>query len=161
MARPTTVPGVRPRVAVLDYGTGNVHSALRAVERAGAEVELTRDPQAVQEAVQRVPHVPHHQDRVLPLQAQHAQVRVLDAHLLRRGHRLHRHGVGDCRLRLARLAQGRSRQLLARRVVAYGPSAQVLRADALLETFGVVGRAEGGQVVVVGREHGHEGCGCD
>ena len=50
MARPTTVPGVRPRVAVLDYGSGNVHSALRAVERAGAEVELTRDPQAVQEA---------------------------------------------------------------------------------------------------------------
>lgn len=31
MARPTTVPGVRPRVAVLDYGSGNVHSALRAV----------------------------------------------------------------------------------------------------------------------------------
>ena len=48
--------------------------------------------------------------------------------------------------------------LLARRVVAYGPSAQVLRADALLETFGVVGRAEGDKVVVVGREHGHEGC---
>ena len=51
--------------------------------------------------------------------------------------------------------------LLARRVVAYGKSSEVLRTDALLETFGVVGRAEGGQVVVVGREHGHEGCGCD
>jgi ABC-type Mn2+/Zn2+ transport system ATPase subunit len=49
--------------------------------------------------------------------------------------------------------------LLARRVVSYGPSAEVLRTEALLETFGVVGRAEGGKVVVVGREHGHEGCG--
>jgi ABC-type Mn2+/Zn2+ transport system ATPase subunit len=48
--------------------------------------------------------------------------------------------------------------LLARRVVAYGRSSDVLKADALLETFGVVGRAEGGKVVVVGREHGCEGC---
>ncbi|MDO4240105.1 imidazole glycerol phosphate synthase subunit HisH [Micrococcus sp.] len=47
MAAPTSVPGVRPRVAVLDYGSGNVHSAVRAVERTGAEVELTRDPDAV------------------------------------------------------------------------------------------------------------------
>ena len=47
MAAPTSVPGVRPRVAVLDYGSGNVHSAVRAVERAGAEVQLTRDPDAV------------------------------------------------------------------------------------------------------------------
>ncbi len=51
--------------------------------------------------------------------------------------------------------------LLARRVVAYGRSEEVLRTEALLETFGVVGRAEGGHVVVVGREHGHEGCDCD
>jgi ABC-type Mn2+/Zn2+ transport system ATPase subunit len=48
--------------------------------------------------------------------------------------------------------------LLARRVVACGRSADVLKADTLLETFGVVGRAEGGRVVVVGREHGHDGC---
>jgi len=47
MASPTTVPGVRPRVAVLDYGSGNVHSAVRAVERAGAQVELTRDAETV------------------------------------------------------------------------------------------------------------------
>lgn len=33
----------RPRVAVLDYGSGNLRSAVRAVERAGAEVELTHD----------------------------------------------------------------------------------------------------------------------
>jgi ABC-type Mn2+/Zn2+ transport system ATPase subunit len=46
--------------------------------------------------------------------------------------------------------------LLAHRVVAYGRSSDVLEADALLETFGVVGRAEGGKVVVVGREHGCE-----
>ncbi|MDO5633927.1 MAG: imidazole glycerol phosphate synthase subunit HisH [Micrococcus sp.] len=47
MAQPTTVAGVKPTVAVLDYGSGNIHSALRAVERAGATVELTRDPDAV------------------------------------------------------------------------------------------------------------------
>lgn len=35
------------RVAVLDYGSGNVHSAVKALARAGAEVELTRDPAAV------------------------------------------------------------------------------------------------------------------
>ena len=39
-----------PRVVVLDYGSGNVHSAVKALEAAGAEVELTRDRIAVQEA---------------------------------------------------------------------------------------------------------------
>ncbi|MBL3698449.1 imidazole glycerol phosphate synthase subunit HisH [Leucobacter luti] len=39
-----------PRVAVLDYGSGNVHSAVKALVAAGAEVELTRDPRAVQAA---------------------------------------------------------------------------------------------------------------
>lgn len=38
------------RVAVLDYGSGNVHSAVKALARAGAEVELTRDADAVLEA---------------------------------------------------------------------------------------------------------------
>jgi glutamine amidotransferase len=32
-----------PQVAVLDYGSGNLRSAVRALERAGAEVELTPD----------------------------------------------------------------------------------------------------------------------
>jgi len=32
-----------PTVVVLDYGSGNLRSAVRAVERAGAEVELTGD----------------------------------------------------------------------------------------------------------------------
>ena len=36
-----------PRVVVLDYGSGNVHSAVRMLERVGAEVELTADPAAV------------------------------------------------------------------------------------------------------------------
>ncbi len=31
-------------VVVLDYGSGNVRSAVRALERAGADVELTADP---------------------------------------------------------------------------------------------------------------------
>lgn len=37
-------------VVVLDYGSGNVRSAVRALEAAGAEVELTADPDKVQAA---------------------------------------------------------------------------------------------------------------
>jgi glutamine amidotransferase len=37
------VSAVRPSVVVLDYGFGNVHSAAKALEAAGAEVELTAD----------------------------------------------------------------------------------------------------------------------
>ncbi len=33
----------RPRVAVLDYGSGNIRSAQRALERAGADTEVTAD----------------------------------------------------------------------------------------------------------------------
>ncbi|MFZ4896044.1 imidazole glycerol phosphate synthase subunit HisH [Plantibacter sp. Mn2098] len=40
----------RPRVVVLDYGSGNVHSAVKALELAGADVELTGDRRAAQEA---------------------------------------------------------------------------------------------------------------
>ncbi|MCL3860100.1 imidazole glycerol phosphate synthase subunit HisH [Actinotalea sp. K2] len=39
-----------PRVVVLDYGFGNVRSAVRALERVGAQVELTADPKAAAEA---------------------------------------------------------------------------------------------------------------
>ncbi|GGF40942.1 imidazole glycerol phosphate synthase subunit HisH [Subtercola lobariae] len=39
-----------PRVVVLDYGSGNVHSAVKALERVGATVELTADRTAVAEA---------------------------------------------------------------------------------------------------------------
>ena len=38
------------RVAVLDYGSGNVHSAAKALERAGADVELTADRRVAMEA---------------------------------------------------------------------------------------------------------------
>ena len=38
------------RVVVLDYGIGNVHSAVKALEYAGAEVELTADVAKVQQA---------------------------------------------------------------------------------------------------------------
>ena len=34
----------QPRVVVLSYGSGNVRSAVRALERVGADVELTADP---------------------------------------------------------------------------------------------------------------------
>ncbi|MEU1546528.1 imidazole glycerol phosphate synthase subunit HisH [Nocardia sp. NPDC005745] len=34
-------------VALLDYGSGNLHSAERALTRAGARVDVTADPQAV------------------------------------------------------------------------------------------------------------------
>jgi glutamine amidotransferase len=37
-------------VAVLDYGSGNVHSACRALEQAGAQVELTSDRRRLLEA---------------------------------------------------------------------------------------------------------------
>ncbi|MFV0433015.1 MAG: imidazole glycerol phosphate synthase subunit HisH [Leucobacter sp.] len=46
-ATPTAPP---KRVAVLDYGSGTVHSAVKALAKAGAEVELTRDRRAVLEA---------------------------------------------------------------------------------------------------------------
>ena len=36
-----------PNVVVLDYGSGNVHSAVKALELAGARVELTADRQRV------------------------------------------------------------------------------------------------------------------
>lgn len=39
-----------PRVVVLDHGSGNVRSAVRALERAGAEVELTADQHHAAEA---------------------------------------------------------------------------------------------------------------
>ena len=46
-ARPDveTVPPVEgtPHVVVLDYGSGNLHSAVRMLERLGAEVELTSE----------------------------------------------------------------------------------------------------------------------
>jgi glutamine amidotransferase len=35
-----------PRVAVLDYGMGNLRSVARAVERVGGEPQVTADPQA-------------------------------------------------------------------------------------------------------------------
>jgi glutamine amidotransferase len=38
------------KVIVLDYGSGNVRSAVRALERVGAEVELSADPRAAVEA---------------------------------------------------------------------------------------------------------------
>lgn len=41
---------MRARVVVLDYGIGNVHSAVKALEYAGAEVVLTSDPSKVHSA---------------------------------------------------------------------------------------------------------------
>lgn len=40
----------RKSVVVLDYGSGNVHSAVKALEKAGAEVTLTRDPEQAMNA---------------------------------------------------------------------------------------------------------------
>ncbi len=40
----------KPSVVVLDYGVGNVHSAVKALELAGAEVELTADRDRVASA---------------------------------------------------------------------------------------------------------------
>ncbi|MFC7328350.1 imidazole glycerol phosphate synthase subunit HisH [Marinactinospora rubrisoli] len=41
---------MRPRVVILDYGSGNLRSAERAVQRAGADVTVTGDPHAALEA---------------------------------------------------------------------------------------------------------------
>jgi glutamine amidotransferase len=41
---------VSPSVVVLDYGSGNVHSAVKALEHAGARVELTADRERVMNA---------------------------------------------------------------------------------------------------------------
>jgi len=38
------------QVVVLDYGSGNVRSAVRALERVGAAVELTADPERAEQA---------------------------------------------------------------------------------------------------------------
>jgi imidazole glycerol-phosphate synthase subunit HisH len=43
------MPGT-PSVVVLDYGSGNLRSAERALERAGAKVEVTADARAAQDA---------------------------------------------------------------------------------------------------------------
>jgi len=48
--------------------------------------------------------------------------------------------------------------LLAHRVVAYGVSAEILTQKALLSTFGMVGKYQEGGIVIVEREHGHDGC---
>jgi len=40
----------KPLVAVLDYGSGNVHSAVKALQAAGADARLTADRQLVQDA---------------------------------------------------------------------------------------------------------------
>lgn len=47
---PTVRTVTRPLVAVLDYGSGNVRSVVRAVERAGADVTLTADPVTAESA---------------------------------------------------------------------------------------------------------------
>jgi glutamine amidotransferase len=41
---------VTPTVAVLDYGSGNLHSVSRAVERAGGRADVTGDPDRVEAA---------------------------------------------------------------------------------------------------------------
>ncbi len=40
----------RPRIGVLDYGSGNLHSVCRALESAGAEVRLVRQADEVRDA---------------------------------------------------------------------------------------------------------------
>ncbi|MDQ4039181.1 MAG: imidazole glycerol phosphate synthase subunit HisH [Actinomycetota bacterium] len=45
----SALTGHRPRVVILDYGSGNLRSAQRALERAGAEVSVTADRSAALE----------------------------------------------------------------------------------------------------------------
>jgi imidazole glycerol-phosphate synthase subunit HisH len=46
----TTEPLNGPRVAVLDYGAGNLHSAEKALVRAGADARVTTDPREADRA---------------------------------------------------------------------------------------------------------------
>lgn len=45
-----STPAATPRIVILDYGSGNLRSAQRAVARAGAEVEVTADRTAALKA---------------------------------------------------------------------------------------------------------------
>jgi ABC-type Mn2+/Zn2+ transport system ATPase subunit len=49
--------------------------------------------------------------------------------------------------------------LLAHRVVACGHVDEILTPETLLATFGIAGKYKEGRVIIVEREHGHEGCG--
>ena len=40
------------KIAIIDYGMGNLHSAAKAMEKVGADVIVTRDPDAVRKADQ-------------------------------------------------------------------------------------------------------------
>ena len=42
------------RIAIIDYGMGNLHSAAKALEKVGADVTVTRDPEVVRRADQVV-----------------------------------------------------------------------------------------------------------
>jgi glutamine amidotransferase len=44
------VAGATPKVAVLDYGIGNLRSAQKALERVGADARLTADPAEIEAA---------------------------------------------------------------------------------------------------------------
>ena len=35
------------KIAIIDYGMGNLHSAAKALEKVGAQVKVTRDPELV------------------------------------------------------------------------------------------------------------------
>jgi glutamine amidotransferase len=43
LGRESTVSATRPRVVILDYGSGNIRSAQRALERVGAEASTSAD----------------------------------------------------------------------------------------------------------------------
>ena len=43
----THLDGVRPRIAIIDYGIGNLPSARKSFERAGADSFITRDPREI------------------------------------------------------------------------------------------------------------------
>ena len=38
------------KIAIIDYGMGNLHSAAKALEKVGAQVAVTRDPERVRQA---------------------------------------------------------------------------------------------------------------
>ena len=47
---PTAGPGIAPKIAVVDYDMGNLHSACKALALAGARTEITADPAVMADA---------------------------------------------------------------------------------------------------------------
>jgi len=80
MSKPSTAAERPAKVAVVDYGAGNLRSVAKALERSGLEVTVTDDPAAVRSADGVVlPGVGAFRDAVLQLRASGLEDAVKEA----------------------------------------------------------------------------------